>query len=133
MSTAGAQEHDLDRESAPAYSATGCLTDDPATEGGEGNPPQYSGPRHASTSRSGRIEPGWVTSSTQRTVEHSFSLSRGSKTSLQQPWLTLKLYSYAASSDVQPVFFQGKSINGLVELQVDKPEDIKDVSVTVRG
>ncbi len=132
MSTAGAREHGLDRVSAPAYSTLD--TDVDVVEDRTENPPDYSGPGLTSTSprpASGRREHRRLTSSAQHTVEHSLSLSKGSKSSPQQPWLTLKLHSYAVSSTSTPTFFEGKPVIGLVELHVEKPDDIKDITVTV--
>lgn len=126
MSGVFAQE---DGVSAPAYAP---LFPDAATvEDRTENPPDYSGPRVTSTSPRPEREIRRLASSTQRTVEHTFTLSKGSKSSSQQPWLTMKLYSYAGSSASTPTFFEGKSVNGVVELDIEKPDDIKDITVMV--
>lgn len=125
MSGVAAQEHGV---SAPAYTPLvpdAGTVDDDRTE----NPPDYIGPRvTTSTSPRPEREIRRMTPSTQRTVEHTFTLSKGSQ---QPPWLTLKLHSYAVSSASTPTFLEGNPVTGVVELDVEKPDDIKDITITV--
>lgn len=120
MSSAGIQGYGEDR--APAYSPVdpGASAVEDRTE----NPPVYSG-------HHGRREPRRLTSSAQQTVEHSFTSSKDSKSTSQLPWLSLRLHSYAGTTESTPIVLEGKPVNGVVELDLDKPDDIKDITVTV--
>ncbi|KLO18745.1 hypothetical protein SCHPADRAFT_886033 [Schizopora paradoxa] len=129
MSSAGARERGLDRASAPPYSPIDLGED--TVEGRTENPPDYSGP--ASASRPRRREHHQAIPTPRQTVEHSYSLSKGSRSSPHQPWLTLKLESYAESPVSTPVVLEGKSVKGSVELSLDKPEDITQVIVVFKG
>ena len=60
-------------------------------------------------------------------TEHSYSLySRNDR-----PWLTLKISSWTAKDTSAPVFVEAESIDGHVELDLEKPDSIKAISITV--
>ncbi|ESK95335.1 hypothetical protein Moror_3907 [Moniliophthora roreri MCA 2997] len=68
-----------------------------------------------------------VSSSAER-FEHSYSLDRrGHK------WLSMFVTSRSRSSMSAPVYIEGDTINGRVELDLDRPETIKGVVVAVQA
>ncbi|KAK7032322.1 hypothetical protein VNI00_013281 [Paramarasmius palmivorus] len=68
-----------------------------------------------------------VSSSAER-FEHSFSLERRG-----QKWLTLFVRSRSRSPLTAPVYIEGDTITGRVELDLDRPETIKGVAVAVQA
>lgn len=60
-------------------------------------------------------------------TEHTFTLDVPEG----NPWLVLKVKSNAPSTKGLPVFVEGQPIAGVVELQLDKPENIKAVVILV--
>lgn len=60
-------------------------------------------------------------------TEHKFTLDAPEG----NPWLVLKVKSNAPSTKGLPVFVEGQPIAGVVELQLDKPENIKAVVILV--
>lgn len=61
-------------------------------------------------------------------VQHTYSLN----TSSNLPWLTVKLRNWAPHVKSIPIYFEGQSITGLVELDLGVPDRIKAVVVHVR-
>ena len=59
--------------------------------------------------------------------EHVYHLLDGAG----RPWLTLRLKSWALSEKHQPLFIEGGTINGLVEMNLEKTESVKQVVVYV--
>ena len=66
-------------------------------------------------------------SSPRPLVQHIFTLpdQKG------RTWLTLKVNSSAQSALSLPNFFEGKPVTGLVELELEKPDSISAVVVSV--
>lgn len=60
--------------------------------------------------------------------EHVYHLLNGA----DKPWLTLRVLSWAPSEKHLPVFIEGETINGLVEMNLEKTENVKQVAVYVR-
>ena len=76
------------------------------------------------------------TSSSPRTsfirTQHQYCLTNGNGKNSDQPWLTLHVSSRSPKSELLPLFIGKDSISGRVELQLVKPETIREVKVTVR-
>ena len=60
-------------------------------------------------------------------TKHTYSLN----TSKGIPWLKLLASSRAPSIKTLPVFLEGDVISGSVDVELDKPESCKGVSITV--
>ncbi|OBZ76034.1 hypothetical protein A0H81_03080 [Grifola frondosa] len=62
-------------------------------------------------------------------VEHRYQLlnSKG------RPWLILKVLSNAPTPNNLPNFFEGDAINGTVELNLEREDTAKSISITVTG
>lgn len=58
---------------------------------------------------------------------HTYHLQNGNKV----PWATLRMKSRAPSARSLPIYFEGQSVTGQVELDLRKPERIKAVIVSV--
>lgn len=76
-----------------------------------GSPPPFS----ASTSSSARVE-----------HVYSLNLTKG------KPWLSLRMTSRAPSPKALPVFAEGDEISGTVEIDLEKPESSKGITIEVR-
>ena len=76
------------------------------------------------------------TSSSSRTsfirTQHQYCLTNGDGKSNDRPWLTLHVNSRSPKSELLPLFIGKDSISGRVELELAKPETIREVKVTVR-
>ena len=70
--------------------------------------------------------------STIRT-EHLYSLTNGNGKSNDKPWLLLMMTSRSPKSEYLPMFIGKDIIAGKVELELPKPENIREVLVTVCG
>lgn len=83
----------------------------------DSDPPTYSGPlsrRRGGRSRTGR-------------TEHTYTINNTN----EHPWMTLKVKSWASSKNSLPVFIEGQSIEGIVELDLRKSDSINAINVTV--
>lgn len=65
-------------------------------------------------------------SSRQRQA-HTYTLQNGNK----PPWATLHVLSWAPTAKSLPVFFEGQTIEGSVDLDLPKPENIKAITISV--
>jgi hypothetical protein len=98
-------------------------------------PPAYLGPQSRSTSDPRRRSPHRSQSNEnnehgkekRRRTMHKFDLKKDDKS-----WLVLRLASLAPSSKSTPVYIGNKPIRGVVELNLDKPQHLISVDVTVR-
>lgn len=64
----------------------------------------------------------------RRVIEHAFYL----KDSHNRTWATLKLQSFAQSSDGAPTFIRGDVLNGTVQLDLRKENaSVRDISIKV--
>ena len=68
--------------------------------------------------------------STIRT-EHLYSLTNGKGKSNDEPWLLLMMTSRSPRSEYLPLYIGKDTIAGKVELKLTKPENIREVLVTV--
>lgn len=68
--------------------------------------------------------------STIRT-DHLYSLTNGNGKSNDEPWLLLRMTSRSPKSEYLPMFIGKDTIAGNVELRLTKPENIREVLVTV--
>jgi hypothetical protein len=68
-------------------------------------------------------------SSTVDATTHQWSLTNRN----QRPWVTLKLKSRARATTNRPYFFQGDTLDGEVELNLERPDSIRAVEVEVSG
>lgn len=66
------------------------------------------------------------TSSREQT-EHVYSLSKGDN----QPWLTMKIKSWAPSVKNLPMFRESETMSGIAQIDLRKPEKIKAVVASV--
>ncbi|KAI0076174.1 hypothetical protein K474DRAFT_1663295 [Panus rudis PR-1116 ss-1] len=64
----------------------------------------------------------------RRRTEHSFRSIKGGR-----PWLTLRVYSEAESSNEEPSFLQGTAISGFVNVDLVNQAIVRSVSVSVIG
>ncbi|THU84184.1 hypothetical protein K435DRAFT_733492 [Dendrothele bispora CBS 962.96] len=60
--------------------------------------------------------------------EHSFHLERKGR-----KWLTLYVRSRSRNASTPPVFLEGDEISGRVELDLERAENIKGITITVQG
>ncbi len=60
---------------------------------------------------------------------HSYTLN-ASRT--DRPWLTLRVLSWVQNASSAPVFVESEAIAGHVDLDLDKPDSIKAIIITVR-
>ncbi len=60
---------------------------------------------------------------------HSYTLNT-SRT--DRPWLTLRVLSWVQNASSAPVFVESEAIAGHVDLDLDKPDSIKAIIITVR-
>jgi hypothetical protein len=70
------------------------------------------------------------TSSILRT-KHRYCLTNGKGEGDDQPWLSLSVSSRSPKSKFLPLFIGKDSIPGIVELELAKPETVREVKVTV--
>jgi hypothetical protein len=63
--------------------------------------------------------------------EHRYCLTKGKGKGNDRPWLTLFVSSRSPKPKLLPLFIGNDSISGTVELDLGKPETIREVKVTV--
>ena len=64
-------------------------------------------------------------------TQHQYCLTNGKGKSNDRPWLTLRVSSRSPKSKLLPLFIGKDSISGIVELELAKPETVREVKVTV--
>jgi len=86
----------------------------------------------ASRSQTNLLPPAGFSSSTSPIrSEHKYCLTNGKGKGNDRPWLTLFVGSRSPKSGFLPFFIGKDSISGTVELDLEKPETIREVKVTV--
>ncbi|KAJ7596541.1 hypothetical protein C8J56DRAFT_849981 [Mycena floridula] len=60
--------------------------------------------------------------------QHSYSLQHNGK-----KWLNLFVNSHVSGLNSPVVFFQGDSVSGIVEVDLDKPDSCKSITVSIQG
>jgi hypothetical protein len=65
-------------------------------------------------------------------TQHQYYLTSGKGKGNDRPWLTLRVSSRSPKSKLLPLFIGKDSISGMVELELAKPETVREVKVTVR-
>jgi hypothetical protein len=65
-------------------------------------------------------------------TQHQYCLTNGKGKGNDRPWLTLRVSSRSPKSKLLPLFIGKDSISGIVELELVKPETVREVKVTVR-
>jgi hypothetical protein len=86
----------------------------------------------ASKSRIHLLSPASFSSSTPPLrCEHRYCLTNGKGKGNGRPWLTLFVSSRSPKPKFLPLFIGKDSISGTVELDLEKPETIREVKVTV--
>lgn len=63
--------------------------------------------------------------------EHRYCLTNGKGKGADRPWLTLFVNSRSPKPKLLPLFIGKDTISGVVELDLEKPETIREVKVTV--
>jgi hypothetical protein len=63
--------------------------------------------------------------------QHQYRLTNGNVKGKDRPWLSLLLSSRSPKSEYLPMFIGKDAISGRVELDLTKPENIREVVVTV--
>jgi len=63
--------------------------------------------------------------------QHQYCLTNGNGKAQDRPWLSLHLSSRSPKSEYLPMFIGKDAISGTVELDLTKPENIREVIVTV--
>ncbi|KAF9267939.1 hypothetical protein L218DRAFT_941314 [Marasmius fiardii PR-910] len=69
-----------------------------------------------------------TTSTSAERHEYSFSINRGG-----HKWLTVAVRSRSRSAASAPAYVEGDHITGRLELDIDRPETIKEVEIAVEG
>jgi hypothetical protein len=64
-------------------------------------------------------------------TQHQYYLTHGKGKGNDRPWLTLRVSSRSPKSKLLPLFIGKDSISGIVELELAKPETVREVKVTV--
>jgi hypothetical protein len=76
--------------------------------------------------------PGGLSSPTSSPrSQHRYSLTNGKGKGNDQPWLTLLVSSRSPRPNFLPLFIGNDSISGTVELDLAKPETVREIKVTV--
>ena len=70
-------------------------------------------------------------SSSSARSQHQYCLTNGNVKGQDRPWLSLLLSSRSPKSEYLPMFIGKDAISGTVELDLTKPENIREVVVTV--
>jgi hypothetical protein len=65
-------------------------------------------------------------------TQHQYCLPNGKSEGNDRPWLTLRVSSCSPKSKHLPLFIGKGPISGIVELELAKPETVREVKVTVR-
>lgn len=78
--------------------------------------------------------PGFPTSKSRTRTQHRYCLTNGNDNGKgnDQAWLTLLVNSRSPKPKLLPLFFGKDAISGRVELELAKPETVREVKVTVR-
>lgn len=76
-----------------------------------------------------RQPPPRPTTSRRELTEHVFEL----RTKYDKVWLTWKLMSYAREPDQLPTFLEGNNIRGSLTLNLEQPDAIQTISISVSG
>jgi hypothetical protein len=63
-------------------------------------------------------------------TQHQYRLTNSKGN--DRPWLTLRVSSRSPKSKLLPLFIGKDPISGIVELELAKPETVREVKVTVR-
>jgi hypothetical protein len=63
--------------------------------------------------------------------QHQYCLTNGNGKGNDQPWLSLRLTSRSPKPEYLPMFIGKDTVSGTVELELTKPENIREVIVTV--
>jgi hypothetical protein len=86
----------------------------------------------ASSSQTQLPSPGGLSSSTSSIrTEHRYCLTNGKGKGNAKPWLTLLVNSRSPKPNFLPLFIGKDTISGTVELELAKPETVREVKVTV--
>ena len=64
-------------------------------------------------------------------TQHQYCLTNGKGKGNDRPWLTLRVSSRSPKSKLLPLFIGKDFISGIVELELAKPETVREVKVTV--
>ncbi|KAJ3757691.1 hypothetical protein EV360DRAFT_45536 [Lentinula raphanica] len=70
----------------------------------------------------------FATTGSVETFEHCFPMERNGKV-----WLSLYVRSRAKSAASPPIYTEGDTVSGRVELDLDRPEKVKGITVTMQG
>ena len=65
-------------------------------------------------------------------TQHQYCRTNGKGKDSERPWLTLHVSSRSPKSKLLPLFIGKDSISGRVQLELVKPETVREVKVTVR-
>ncbi|KAF8485984.1 hypothetical protein DFH94DRAFT_162877 [Russula ochroleuca] len=65
--------------------------------------------------------------------QHRYCLTNGKGKGNDQPWLTLLVSSRSPRPKFLPFFIGKDTISGIVELDLAKPETVREVKVTIKG
>jgi hypothetical protein len=76
--------------------------------------------------------PGSPSSTSSIRTQHQYGLTHGKGKGNDRPWLTLRVSSRSPKSKLLPLFIGKDSISGIVELELAKPETVREMKVTVR-
>lgn len=78
---------------------------------------------------------GLPTSKSHTRTQHRYSLTNGNYNGKgnDKAWLTLLVNSRSPKPKLLPLFFGKDAISGRVELELAKPETVREVKVTVRA
>lgn len=85
----------------------------------------------ASSSQTPLPSPGDLSSSTSIRTRHRYCLTGGKGKGNHKPWLTLLVNSRSPRPKSLPLFIGKDAISGTVELDLPKPETVREVKVTV--
>ncbi len=66
-------------------------------------------------------------------TQHRYCITNGKGKGNDGSWLTLLVSSRSPKSNLLPLFIGKDSVSGIVELELDKPETVREVKVTVCG
>jgi hypothetical protein len=85
----------------------------------------------ASKSQTHLLSPASFSSTQPICSEHQYCLTKCKGKGNDRPWLTLFVSSRSPKPKLLPLFIGKDSISGTVELDLEKPETIREVKVTV--
>ena len=85
----------------------------------------------ASRSQTHLLSPTSLSSTSPVRSEHQYCLTNRKGKGNDRPWLTLFVNSRSPKPKLLPLFIGKDSISGIVELDLEKPETIREVKVTV--